>query len=136
LLYSATVGTEPTPSLTVFLDDRPIFLSHGKWLYPLLELESFLSNPPAGQEIDPGGLSVRDRIVGKAAALLTLRLGIRKVHAETISDLGKSALAAAGAQVTYDRVVDRVLCATEELLLDVEDPEVAHRLILDRIGKA
>lgn len=130
------MSTETTPSLTVSLNGRPIFSSYGKWLHPLLELESFLSNPPAGLQIDPAALSVRDRIVGKAAALLTLRLGIRKVHAETISDLGKTALEAAGAQVTFDRLVDRVLCATEELLIEVDDPAEAHRLILDRLKKA
>ncbi|MFW5842650.1 MAG: DUF1893 domain-containing protein [Spirochaetota bacterium] len=127
------MGTESTPSLTVSLNGRPIFSSYGKWLHPLLELESFLSNPPGDLEIDPGALSVRDRIVGKAAALLILRLGIRRVHAETISYLGRSALEAAEAEVTFNRLVDRVLCATEELLIDVDDPEEAHRIILARI---
>lgn len=75
-------------------------------------------------------------MVGKAAALLTLRLGVRTVHAETISALGKSSLEAAGATVTYDREVDRILCATEELLIDVGDPEEAHRLIVARIKPA
>lgn len=135
MLYSATVATETTPSLTVSLDGTPIFQSYGKWLYPLLELESFLTNPPTDQQIDPIALSVRDRMVGKAAALLTIRLGIRRVHAETISELGKSALEAAGAQVTFDQAVDRVLCATEELLLEIDDPAEAHRLVLDRIEK-
>lgn len=128
--------TETTPSLTVSLDGTPIFQSYGKWLYPLLEFESFLSTPPGDLEIDPGALSVRDRMVGKAAALLTLRLGVRMVHAETISHLGKSALEAAGAQVTYDNLIDRVLCATEELLIHVDDPSEAHRLVLDRIKQA
>ncbi len=122
-------------SLTVSLDGKRIFTSGKAWLYPLLELEKFLSVDPIGRRFDPSTLTVRDRIVGKAAALLTLGLGIRTVHAETISVLGKAALDAAGATVTYDRQVDRILCATEELLIDVDDPGEAHRLILERIEK-
>ncbi len=133
LVYFATVKENRDPTLTVSLGGNTVFTSTEKWLYPLLKLESFLSVDPAGRQIDPEMLSVRDRVVGKAAALLTLRLGIGTVHAETVSVLGKSALEAAGATVTYDRQVERILCATEELLIDVDDPGEAHRLIVERI---
>ena len=118
------------PTLSVYHGKRLVFWSYGKWLYPLLELEEYLSSAGA---VAPAELAVQDRMVGKAAALLTLRLGIREVYGETMSSLGKGALEAAGAKVGFGKLVDRILCATEELLLEVEDPNEAHRLVLGRI---
>ena len=124
---------EKNPSLVVYFDDQTLFTSHGRWLHPLFELEAFLGT---AKGIDPTGLLVKDRMVGKAAALLTLRLGIRRVHATTISSLGRLVLETAGAVVSYDNIVERIFCATEQLLLDVEDPEEAYRLVRQRITDA
>jgi hypothetical protein len=36
---------------------------------------------------------------------------------------------------TYERLVDRIYCQTEELLATVEDPEEAYRLMKIRAGQ-
>ncbi len=73
-------------------------------------------------------------MVGKAAAVLILRLGIRRVHANTISALGKSVLEMEGVELTHDTVVERILCGTEELLAHVDDVEEAYRILRDRLS--
>ena len=65
------------PTLELFSASQPVFSSAGKWLHPLFELEDFLDG--AGSGLDRASLSLRDRIAGKAAALLIVRLGITAI---------------------------------------------------------
>jgi hypothetical protein len=109
-----------------------VFASSGKWLHPLLDLEQHL----ARTGLDPAPLALRDKIVGKAAALLIVRMGIRTLHAGILSRLGESALRAHGVRVTWDALVDHIDCRTEELLADVHDPDEAHALIVERARSA
>jgi hypothetical protein len=123
--------TTQAPTLTVLHEGTPIFTSHGKWLYPLLELEAYL----ADQTIKPDHLILQDKIIGKAAALLIHRLGFRTVTAGILSRLGEAVLQRHAIAYTYDQLVDRIHCQTEELLATVEDPEEAYRLVKVRAGR-
>jgi zinc transport system ATP-binding protein len=123
------VGNEPT--LTVFYDETPIFKSYGKWLHPLFELEDYLADHPMQLE----RLLLQDKIIGKAAALLIHRLGIRTVKAGLLSRLGEVVLQRNGIAYTYEQLVDRIHCQTEELLAEVEDPEKAYGLLRVRAGR-
>jgi hypothetical protein len=118
-----TIGNEPT--LTVFHDGTPIFISYGKWLHPLFELEDYLTVHP----IPPENLTLQDKIIGKAAALLIHRLGLRTVKAGILSRLGESVLQHNEITYTYEQLVDRIHCQTEELLAEVEEPEEAYDLL-------
>ena len=100
--------TAQAPTLIVLQDGTPIFTSYGKWLYPLFE---------------------------KAAALLIYRLGFRTVQAGILSRLGEAVLQHHGIAYTYEQLVDRIHCQTEELLATVEDPEAAYRLVQARAGR-
>ena len=40
-----------------------------------------------------------------------------------------------GITYTYEQLVDRIHCQTEELLATVEDPEEAYRLVKIRAGR-
>jgi hypothetical protein len=124
--------TETGHTLEVRQNGRLVFASDGKWLHPLLDLERFLQ---AGA-FDPASLTLRDKIVGRAAALLIARLRIPAVHAGLISRLGERALASRGVRVTWDRIVDRIECQTEGLLENVDDPEEAHRIVVERARAA
>jgi hypothetical protein len=119
------------PSLELFSDSRLVFSSAGKWLHPLFELEEFL----AESGLDPAGLSLRDRIVGKAAALLIARLGIRRVQAGILSRLGKQVLEARGVEHSWDQLVEAIACQTEAALAQVEDPEQAYAWLRQRAGR-
>jgi hypothetical protein len=121
-------GKETT--LTVFCNGTPIFISHGKWLYPLFELEAYL----AERVFQPENLILQDKIIGKAAALLIHRLGFRTVQAGILSRLGEAVLQRHGIVYTYEQLVDRIHCQTEEVLATVEDPEEAYRLVKVRAG--
>lgn len=118
------------PSLIVLRDGVPIFTSTAKWLYPLLELEEFLAAHPT----PPEHLILQDKIVGKAAALMIHRLGIRTVKAGILSQLGEAVLQRHGITYSYEKPVDRIHCQTEALLVEVEDSEAAYRLVKGRAG--
>ena len=123
--------TVQEPTLTVLYEGSPIFTSHGKWLHPLFELEAYLAEHP----IQPEDLILQDKIIGKAAALLIYRLGFRTVKAGILSRLGEAVLQRYGIAYTYEQLVDRIHCQTEELLATLEDPEEAYRLVKVRAGR-
>src|SRR5215813_15658509 len=119
------------PTLTVLYEGSPIFTSHGKWLHPLFELEAYLAEHP----IQPENLLLQDKIIGKAAALLVHRLGFRIVQAGILSRLGEAVLYRYGIAYSYEQLVDRIHCQTEEVLATVEDPEEAYQLVKARAGR-
>ena len=123
--------TAQAPTLIVLHEGTPIFTSHGNWLYPLLELEAYL----AEHAFQPENLILQDKIIGKAAALLILRMGFHMVKAGVLSRLGEAVLQRHGIVYTYEQLVDRIHCQTEELLATVEDPEEAYRLVKVRAGR-
>lgn len=118
-------------TLVAYLDGEPIFESDGPWLYPLLELEAVVNDRRRGRP--DALLSTYDKVVGRAGALLSVRLGVTAIETELLSRLAIPVLEAHGVRFTASAVEDRIFCATEDLLGDVDDPEEAHRLILSRI---
>ena len=123
--------TAQAPTLTVLHEGTPIFTSRGKWLHPLFELEDYL----AEHAFQPENLILQDKIIGKAAALLILRMGFQTIKAGVLSRLGEAVLQRHGIVYTYERLVDRIHCQTEELLATVEDPEAAYQLVKVRAGR-
>jgi zinc transport system ATP-binding protein len=118
-------------TLQLYRDSTLLFQSSGKWLYPLFELEDFLAS--AG--LDPASLTVRDKIVGRAAALLLLRLGLRRIQAGVLSVLAREVLERFQARYSWDTLVDRILCETEEILSQVIDPTEAYDIVCRRVGR-
>jgi hypothetical protein len=78
---------------------------------------------------------VRDKVIGKAAALLLIRLGTGRVHGELMSELAVQILTHFNIPHTYDQLVPRIDCQTETLLLDVDDPDQAYRILCQRAGR-
>ena len=124
--------TQVEPSLELVQNGTVLFTSSLRWLHPLLELEGFL----ASSSVDVSRCLLRDKIVGRAAALLMVRLGIRAVHAGLLSRLGEAVFVDRGVRYSYDSLVDRIACRTEDLLKKVTDPEEAHRVIVARAAAA
>src|SRR6266516_2328846 len=123
--------TEQAPTLTVLHEGTPIFTSRGKWLHPLFELEDYL----AEHAFQPENLILQDKIIGKAAALLILRMEFQTVKAGVLSRLGEAVLQRHGIAYTYEQLVERIHCQTEELLATVKEPEEAYRLVKARAGR-
>ena len=112
-------------TLEAFFDDKLIFHSSGKWLHPLFELEDFLRQ----HNYDPASLMVKDKIIGGAAALIHVYLGIRNVKANMMSQLGCDVFEIHRVQYEYEKLVPRIQCRTEDMLKDELNPEHAYRLI-------
>jgi hypothetical protein len=123
--------TAQEPTLTVLYEGSPLFTSHGTWFHPLFELEDYL----AEHSFQLSNLVLQDKIIGKAAAPLIYRLGFRTVHAGILSRLGEAVLQRHGIVYTYELLVDRIHCQTEELLTTVEDSEEAYQLVKVRAGR-
>jgi len=107
-----------------------VFVSDSNWIHPLFELESFL----ATSSLRPEVLQVRDRVVGRAAALVQVFLRLGSVHAVLLSEGGRTVLEAHGVPFTFETLVPRIGCQTEELLAEELDPERAYRLLRQRAG--
>lgn len=107
-----------------------LFSSSGRWLYPLMELEQYLRDSGT----DPAECLLHDKLVGKAAALLTARLGVRSLVTETLSAPAERVLQHHTINYYTRNRVPRIDCATEALLEEVDDPEIAYALIIDRIA--
>ena len=123
-----TTNPASQPSLQVVLENQIVFTSDGKWLYPLFNLEDFLRSNPFAMD----RAFVRDKVIGKAAALLLIRLGARRMHGELMSTLAVQALTRFDITHSYDKLVDRIDCKTESLLLEVDVPEEAYRILCRR----
>ncbi len=118
-------------TLRAYHEKREVFSSTGKWLYPLFELEEFLRTC----SYPPQSLRLEDKIVGKAAALLFVRLGIRELKAGVLSELGRTVLERHNLRYSAKQIVERIDCQTESLLAEVEDPEQAYRIVAARAGR-
>lgn len=123
--------TQEILSLQVIYHENTVFTSFGKWLYPLFDLEDHLRE----QSLDMSQVEIRDKVIGKAAALLIVRLGTGRVYGETISDLGIAVFESAGLPYSYGQRVPRIACRTEEILTDVNDLEEAYHILCQRAGR-
>lgn len=115
-------------TLAVYADAHLIFHSDGSWLHPLFALERFLRT----SSHDPANLVVWDKVVGRAAALLHVYLGVGRVRAHLMSELGRQALIHHGVPHICEVLVPRIDCQTESLLAEELDPQVAYRLLRRR----
>ena len=115
-------------SLEVYAGEELIFFSDRNWVYPLFDLEQFLAAGSHGE----GELIARDKVVGKAAAMIMVHLGIGRVHAVMMSELARDFLAGRSIPFEHDRLVPRIMCRTEDILEDIDDPAEAHAIIRQR----
>jgi zinc transport system ATP-binding protein len=123
----------PAPlTLRLFDGDKVIFSSERHWLHPLFDLEVFFAQ--GGQ--DPTRTRLVDRITGRAAAFLVARLGIPELHTLILSRRAIPILARYGVWYRCGELVDRVTCATEDLLAETQDLETAWSLLQERRSRS
>lgn len=89
------------------------------------------------------GFCAADKIVGKAAAFLYVRLGVREVYAPIMSDAGIYTLARHGIYPVCEKSVSSILnqdrtdiCPIEKLVSNVNDTEQAVSILIDRLFEA
>lgn len=123
-------------SLQIFNDDQLIFSSNGKWLHPLFEFEEFLKSYTG----PINNLSSHDTAIGKAAAVLSVRAGIKKINAELLSENAKKYIDELNQtlpeeqkiQLMWKNLVPKLMCATENQLENLDDPDEMYFLLRQR----
>lgn len=118
-------------SLVVTYNDKEIFTSNSKWLYPLFELEDFFLK----NEYLPETLFLTDKIAGKAAAFLIVRLGLKSVHIHLISEGAIAVFQRFNVAFTYDELVPKIQCKTEEIVIGNESTEQVWQMLRRRAGR-
>jgi ABC-type Mn2+/Zn2+ transport system ATPase subunit len=122
-------------TLQVFAGDKLIFSSSDKWLMPIFELEDFMESYN-GTRTD---LKAHDTAIGKAAAVMMVRLGITHIHANIASGLAEVYITTLNGSRTesfielmYDVKVPKLLCATEDQLAPMSDSDAMYRILRQR----
>lgn len=132
---SYTDSLPENTSLQVFNDSSLIFESSGKWLHPLFELEKFLKTYTG----DRSNLSSHDTAIGKAAAVLSIRCGIRNINAELLSENAKKYIEELNQERAGDKIglrwtklIPKLMCATENQLENLHDSDEMYFLLRQR----
>ncbi len=112
-------------TLCVYNNEELIFSDRGRWLTPLFALEAFLQT----YEGDRSNLAAHDTAAGKAAAILMVRLGIKRVHINLMSDLALTYYEANGVEASYEKKIEKLACKTETLLEELTDADEMYRLL-------
>lgn len=116
------------PVLCLSRGQETLFSSTRPWLHPILDLTEFLSH----ESVDLSGCTLYDKIIGRAAALLIVRLGIRSVQTDVISRRAIPVFEGYGVVWQGGETVERIDCRTEEILADEYNPDTAFRIIRAR----
>ena len=93
--------------------------------------------------VDLTGYSVADVVVGKAAALLFVKSGIKSVFAKTLSENGKKMLEKYGIAYEYETLTEKIInrtgtdiCPMEKAFLLTDSAEEAYELLKIQLSKA
>ncbi len=111
-------------------EGAPLFTHSGKWLHPLLAAQTFIdANFLTGEE-----LLLHDRIAGRAAAALTILMGIKRVKVDLLSSLAASLYSDYGVAYHYEILVERIACQTESLITDQMSLEEIASFVEGRVA--
>ena len=91
---------------------------------------------------DLAGYSVADMVVGKAAALLFVKSGIKSVFAKTLSEYAKRVLELYGVDYEYGILTERIInregtdiCPMEKAVMNTDDPEEAYVILKNKLAE-
>ena len=116
---------------TVKKQNEIIFEHDGKWLHPLFALEDFLKE----KGIEGSDLFLEDKLIGRGAAVLIARLGIKKCHGRVVSRKALSITQKYGMEITWDTLVETLACQTEQTLSEDMSLEESYRELSGRAGR-
>ena len=116
--------------LKIFASGTQIFYSESKWLHPIFEFETFLQTYDGPRD----NLTAWDSAIGKAASVLLIRLGIKQMHGELVSELAvKYVESVLGKEkISWTTLVDRLMCQTESQLENLTDIDEMYYLLRQR----
>lgn len=122
----------PGHSLVLVKDEETLF-SDLKGVAPMM---SFLE-----KGADLKWFSAADLVIGKAAASLFVKAGIKDVYGQTMSEKAAAYLKEKGVTYSYGLLVPDILnakraglCPMEDSVKDIDDPDEAHEALKQRIA--
>ena len=118
-------------TLQVIQDGKVLFQSEKRWLLPLFDLEDYITRHPVEMPL----VEVHDKVIGKAAALLIVRIGAGSAHADVISKLARAVFDQASIPYIFSTLVEKIDCHTEEILSEIDDPDTAYHILRKRAGR-
>jgi len=88
------------------------------------------------------GLTVADKVIGKASAMLLCMSGVKEVYALLLSKAGKEILERNHVPYHFDELVDIIvnnkgdgMCPMELTVKDVDDPEEAFEALKKKVAE-
>ena len=117
----------------VLCKNRDIVTSQKSGIAPMLD---FIER---GIELD--GYSAADKIVGKAAALLFVLVGIKAVYAEVLSESGAETLRSHSVPFSYGTLCSAIknrgtgICPMEQTVADIQSPDEAHDALVKKLDE-
>lgn len=109
--------------------DGVLILDDKRGIAPLLELIASCK--------DVSGYSAADKVVGKAAAALFIKCGVKQLYAAVLSKGGAKLLESHGVEYVYDTLTDAIInragtdaCPMEKAVRDIEEIEDMYVAIL------
>lgn len=115
----------------VIQSENGTFTSTKSGIAPLMD---FIS------ETQSGALEAADKVVGKSAALLMLKMGAKHIYGEVMSEHARKVLDAANVEYSYGKLVPYIvnrrgdgMCPMEEAVLQTDNPETAFRLLKEKL---
>ncbi len=108
-----------------------LFEHDGNWLHPLFALEDFL----AGENLKADDLSLEDKLIGRGAAILIARMGIKRCHGRVVSRKALPVAEKYNITLTWDSLVDTLSCQTEQVLTEDMSLEESYRELARRAGR-
>ena len=123
-------------NLLIYGDGEVVFSSALGGIKPLLDAIDALGRDRLR------GVIVADKIVGRAAALLTVYMGAVEVHAALISTGAKQALHRHGLMLYFSEETPAIMnregtdiCPFERLVQEISDPAEAYRNLKAKVSR-
>ncbi|MDE6598266.1 MAG: DUF1893 domain-containing protein [Clostridia bacterium] len=112
--------------------DGNCILSDKRGIAPMMDL--------IAEGVDLSGYSVADTVVGKAAAMLFVKCGIKNVFAKTLSENGKRILDKFNLAYEYEMLTEKIInragtdmCPMEKAVLDTDDIDEAYEILKTKL---
>lgn len=91
---------------------------------------------------DLSGYSAADKVIGKSAAMLFIKAGVKNIFAGVISECAEKLLLAHGVEVSYGEKTERImnrdktgLCPMESTVFDIDDIDVGVAAIEQKLDE-
>ena len=108
--------------------DGKCILSDKRGIAPMMDL--------IAEGVDLSGYSVADVVVGKAAAMLFVKCGVKSVFAKTLSENGKRILEKFNIAYVFETLTERIInragtdmCPMEKAVLGTDDIDEGYEIL-------